>query len=289
MGGLENPKRRNPQSICPRSQVLRIITKFLDWLLILPPIDHLAQEYSIWIQEETDFVNEANNIRNANSKNDFVPIIPSLIPTNINLPELYGVHISSDGQNQLLRMEYIQGQTLNSIRQDTALDMESRREIINQCLRGFFSQFLIYGFVQADPHISNLIWNSKIQRLTFVDWGLAREFSSIQGLNLLRMFRGFLTGKRNLCFDGLFGLLKLTDEMFVTITPSLDIMFADISKMTLVDSNLPYRELGSRFLTTLLDILLKHKIKINTQSSSIFKAMACVYYSLSRLFNCQYA
>jgi hypothetical protein len=96
----------------------------------------------------------------------------------------------------------------------------------------------------------------------------------------------------NLCFDGLFGLLRISDEIIAKVTPSLDIMFKDISKMVSGNSNLPYRELGSRFLTTLLEILLKHKIKINSESSAIFKAMAttdavyttvCPDYSISNM------
>ena len=269
---------------------LRLITKTLDLTKLLPPIDNLAQEYQVWLKEETDFRNEANNIKIASTKNNFKPLIPTKIPLIINSPQLFGVHISTDGSDQIIRMELIEGSTLNQLRLDDSFNMEDRRDIVNQALRGFFSQFLIYGFVHTDPHISNIIWNNTSKKLYFVDFGLVRQFSSINGLHLLRMFRGFLTGNRNLCYDGLFGLMKIGVVAQQLIIPDLDRMFQQINQNHINNPALVYRETGSLFLTSLIGIIQRHKIKISTDSSAIFKAMAttdAVYTTVCPEYNIQ--
>jgi ubiquinone biosynthesis protein len=253
---------------------LRRFTKILDWTKLLPPIDHLAEEYQGWIAEETDFPNEANNLKKARSQSSFVPLIATKLPNAIFAPECYGVYISSDQKNQLIRMELVQGRNLNSIQNDINIPNEERREIINQALRGFMAQFLIYGFTQADPHISNLMWQKEEKKLYFVDWGLARDFSPIQGLSLLRMFRGFILGNRNLCYDGLFALLNSTEEEKRKLVPDLDIALGQVIAKININDSLAYRELGSTFLTGILSAILKHKIKIDAKPSAIFKAMA---------------
>lgn len=252
---------------------LRIITRFLDFTRLLPPIDHLAQEYEVWLKEETDFENEGRNLEKASLQCDFVPIIPTKVIPIINSPKLFGCHKSLDGVDQLLRMEFIDGLTLNKI---LALDYTNaaKKEILDECLTALFVQFLIYGFCHADPHISNLIWVEKEKKLYFVDFGLARDFSSVSGLHLIRMFRGFLIGKKDLCYSGLFGLLSLSPESEFEIIPELNSMFEGIQGKHKINIDSPYLESGSTFLVTLMNIVRKHKLKIRTESSAMFKAFA---------------
>ena len=253
---------------------LRRVIRIIDWFRVLPPLGHLVNEYESWLEEETDFKREYNNLKKASEKNNFKSILQTNIPAQIYAPKPYGVHVADDGKNQLLRMELIQGLNLNSIRTDEQVSTETRKEIVIQALRGFMSQFLLYGFCQADPHISNLIWSDKENKLYFVDWGLAKNFSSIQGLYLLRMFRGFVIGDRNLCYDGLFNLIQLTDNQIQLILPDIDICFDEVLHNLRSESEIKYRKIGTIFLTGILKVILKYKIKINTQSSAIFKAMA---------------
>jgi ubiquinone biosynthesis protein len=250
---------------------LQFFVRLFDGLGILPKLQEIFIEFKTWLlDQELDFLKEVANLEKAAKPLSFRPFFDTNLPMQTHVPKVYPQFSTS----KVLIMEFIDGRTLSSIATKQDLTMLERKEIVISALREFLSQFVLGNFFQADPHLSNLILDNRTKQIYFLDWGLVGTFSNFQALSLLRMYRGFVFRNSNVCWDGVTSLMQMSDHDKRRIKKEFKQLFYKFNADTAFALDRPYREVGSEFLTTLMRMLIAHRIDIPSEASLAFKTMA---------------
>ncbi|GAB4149141.1 MAG: hypothetical protein OHK0017_12670 [Patescibacteria group bacterium] len=249
---------------------LQSFVKIIDFLHVLPPLQDIFEEFKSWmLDQELHFLKEAQNLARAAKPSSFSPVFDTNIPMQNLIPKVYPKYCT----DRVLVMQFMKGRTLSNIAKIQDLPLPERKQIVIQALRSFMKQFVVDGFFQADPHLSNLIQTEKGE-LFFIDWGLVSEFSNQNAIHLLRMYRGFIFKDANLCWDGVTRLMKMSEVDKRKITPFFKRIFAKFASDSRFMLDRPYREAGAEFLIALMHVIVKYKIYIPAEASLAFKTMA---------------
>ncbi|MBI2558557.1 AarF/ABC1/UbiB kinase family protein [Candidatus Woesearchaeota archaeon] len=202
----------------------------------------IVNEFKEWTERELDFRLEARNAGRfyQNFRGS----------RTVRIPKVYD-DLSTE---RVLTLEFIEGTELHNIS-----EIKKRKLDFNKIMKnGFdavFTQVFVHGIFHADPHPGNIIIMGD-NSIAFVDFGIVGYFDE---------------KLKNKCVDLLYGIVEQNEELVVSTLTSMgmengtdyDQLNADIGFIIQRLQGSQIKDIKiSRVLEEILDIALKHKLKV---------------------------
>ena len=163
----------------------------------------LDQYIRLW-REECDYAQEA---RHQARYTALFAALPEAARADYDVPELIPT-LCRDG---LLVQRFVSGLTLDLCA--SQVDQALRDRVATLLLRLKLTELFRWGFLNADPHAGNFLYNSRTGRLGVIDFGCCRELTPEQVQSVRRCFEALMTDDRA-AFDAWLlaeGVVRTTD------------------------------------------------------------------------------
>ena len=121
-------------------------------------LSDIADEVGEGVFKELDYVSEARNADEFNAKHAWLGFVRA--------PRWYPEYTGPSGSARVLTTEWIEG------RQISELPQEKRLVMAQMAVEACVAQLCYTGFVHADPHEGNLLFDERDGSLVFLDFGL---------------------------------------------------------------------------------------------------------------------
>ena len=236
--------------------VASFLDKHVETIAVLNPVG-VVEEFSKTIKIEQDFTHEARNMERF--ANQFRGNRTILVPA---------VHRELSTE-KVLTMEYIRGYAIddpNALRKH-GIDPVKLADRMSKLI---YQQMFKFGFFHADPHPGNMT-ALKGDVIALYDYGMMGKLTQSFREKIASMIMG-LSEKDNRQVTR--SLLGMSDENFVENTEALE---NDVEAFTEEHINGPLKDLriGS-ILNRLLDVLMKHKLRMKAEFYLGIKALSQV-------------
>ncbi len=221
------------------------------------------EHLSTSLHRELDFRGEAQNMVRMAAVIERYP--------RLAVPDVYGDYSTS----RLLIMHDVGGAPVSSVPEGPV-----RTQVARQLLESFYKQIMVDGFVHADPHPGNLMWQPEEERLYLLDLGMIAEVNAEmreQMMLLLMAFWqedvGFLTDV-SLMLSGAIDRSDLDVDAFQAEIGELMVRYRGASLKDI--------QLGP-VLQEMTEISLRHGVPLPASLALIGKSMAQMQLAAAQL------
>ena len=223
----------------------------------------IIEEFDRAVHEELDFENEARNaraMREAAAGRDYVVI-----------PRVHDALSSS----RVLTLDYVEGTKLNDVTAEGGFDCEKLARTI---IEASFRQLFVDGLFHGDPHPGNILVLPG-ERIALLDFGLVGRLSRVQQEALVTLIVAVALRDPD-------SVARLLNKLGA---PDSRVPFAefraDISGMLGNYLGLKLDEIQtSSLLRDLLDLAVRHKVKVPKEYAVLAKASMTVEGVIRRLY-----
>lgn len=224
-------------------------------------VDEIVREFDRAISQEIDFLNEARNLQRFTTQCANQP--------RIVIPEV----ISALSNRRVLTLEFLDGQRITH----TEAGSEEAEHIVDALMNTAYEQVFVHGLFHADPHPGNL-FVLEGHRLAMLDFGLVGQLSRSQQDDLVALVLTIVNGDID-------GIARTVLRMGVPLARvNLAEFKREIAGMRERYFNKHLDEIDvSAFSMDLMDLALRHRIKINSEYSLLAKATVTLEGVLRRL------
>ena len=153
-------------------KVLNMVPEHLD-------LDSLLEEAKLQLHQEADYQQEAAYLQK------FSDLLAD--DSGFRVPHVY----SSRTTDEVLCMEYLEGQPIESLMQASA---EARNEAAEKLLRLAFRELLDWGLVQTDPNFANYQVDHETGAILLFDFGASRHYDEERRQAFLRLIKATVDG-----------------------------------------------------------------------------------------------
>jgi len=202
----------------------------------------IVKEFGDWTEKELDFRLEARN-----AKRFYINFKGS---KTVHIPKIYD-DLTSD---KVLTMEFIEGIELHNLKEIKRKRINFR-QVIKNGFEAIMTQVFVHGIFHADPHPGNIIVR-KDNSVAFVDFGIVGYFDDRLKSKCIDMLYGIVEQDEELIMDTLVGMGLEADADFEQIKSDIGLIIQPLQNTSIKDIKI------SKVIEELLDIGLKHKIKI---------------------------
>lgn len=228
----------------------------------------IVVEFQKTIRKELKFRDEGRNcIRFRRLFQDF---------EGVHIPRLYNEYTT----DRLLVMERIRGVRIDDLEGITAMGLD-RKRIAQTGVNAYFKSVLEDGFFHADPHPGNLLVMAN-GCIGFMDFGMCGTVTEELKAILVNIFLAFITRDFDLLID------QHVEMGFIPEDVDIDCYRRDF-KEDLADfmeplHGRPLNEINfAEYLGAVLQVIIKHKMKIPADLLLIHKAMLLIQSAGTRL------
>jgi ubiquinone biosynthesis protein len=187
---------KSGQKVCVKVQRANILEKILlditimktfvyclSWTrvfrkLIPTPMSNFINSFKFQLLQECNFIIEANNIKLLRKKCEYDE------DDIFYFPELYENMITP----RVMTMEFIEGVSVKNHKAIEAMGMD-RDELCQKIMKGFFKQYLKYGFFHADPHPGNILIKENY-KVCLLDFGIMGRIDQRDMISIMEVFKG---------------------------------------------------------------------------------------------------
>lgn len=224
-------------------------------------IGEIVREFDRAISQEIDFLNEARNLQRFTTQCANQP--------RIVIPEV----ITALSNRRVLTLEFLDGERITH----TEAGSEEAEHIVEALMNTAYEQVFVHGLFHADPHPGNL-FVLEGPRLAMLDFGLVGQLSRSQQDDLVALVLTIVNGDID-------GIARTVLRMGVPLTRvNLAEFKREIASMRERYFNKHLDEIDvSAFSMDLMDLALRHRIKINSEYSLLAKATVTLEGVLRRL------
>ncbi len=202
----------------------------------------IVKEFRDWTEKELDFRLEARN-----AKRFYINFKGS---KTVHIPKIYD-DLTSD---KVLTMEFIEGVELHNLK-----EIKRKRinfgQVIKNGFEAIMTQVFVHGIFHADPHPGNIIVRND-NSVAFVDFGIVGYFDDRLKSKCIDMLYGIVEQDEELVMDTLVGMGLEADADFEQLKSDIGLIIQPLQNTSIKDIKI------SKVIEELLDIGLKHKIKI---------------------------
>ena len=203
----------------------------------------IINEFKEWTKKELDFRIEARNAKRfyQNFKGS----------KTVYIPKVYD-ELTSE---RVLTLEYIDGIELHNLKavQKEKIDFN---KIIKNGFEAIMTQVFVHGIFHADPHPGNLIIR-KNNSIAFVDFGIVGYFDERLKNKSIDLLYGIVSQDEELVMDTLVSMGLESDSIdYEELKADIGFIIQPLQHSSIKDIKI------SRVLEDVLDIALKHKLKV---------------------------
>ena len=140
-------------------QILKNLVKLHAYFMNMEGLDHTYNQVEQMVQEELDYVKEANAMQ---SISDNLKEVPDL---RIVIPKIYPAYSTS----KVLTMDYCEGANLGHLENLKAWNLDAE-DVATRLIKLYCKMIIKDGFYHADPHPGNILVNSSGE-IILLDFG----------------------------------------------------------------------------------------------------------------------
>lgn len=261
-------------------RLIRIVAVVADFLSPLTriPLSELAREFGTWVQEETDYEQEAQNLQDFyDKKTALLPLFQ--IPSKIRLPKLYKELCTPE----ILVMEFIEGITVSKLisyvqhhDESKIAELKAQGYDFNAISRTIsllvMKQYFIDGYFNADPHPANIIVTPE-QEIVFIDFGLVGRLDRKNRLAAFRFFRSLTLLEGETAYKALLILMDIEEDKGGKLHRAMMKMVKQLQQSRDA-GEVNYKDNSTQALFNLVRILYTSRIKIPPSTAKALRAMA---------------
>lgn len=202
-------------------------------------------EFKEWTEKELDFRIESRNAKRfyqnfKGSKTVYIPKVYDELTTE-----------------RVLTLEFIDGVELHKIHEIKKKNIDFNK-IIKNGFEAVFTQVFIHGVFHADPHPGNIIIMQN-NSIAFVDFGIVGYFDERLKNKCIDLLYGIVERDENIIMDTLVSMGMETDYIdYGQLKSDLSFIIQPLQQSSIKDVKV------SKVLEEVLDIALKHKLRIPT-------------------------
>jgi ubiquinone biosynthesis protein len=240
--------------------VARLIETHIPESRFLNPVG-IVVEFQKTIRKELNFREEGRNcIRFRRLFQDF---------EGVHIPLLYKEYTTE----RLLVMERINGVRIDDIEGITAMGVD-RKKVAQTGVDAYFKSVLEDGFFHADPHPGNLLVMPN-GNIGFMDFGMCGTVSDELKAILVNIFLAFITRDFDLLIDQHIEMGFIPED--IDIDAYRRDFKEDIADFIEPLQGIPLSEVNfAEYLGAVLQVIIKHKMKIPSDLLLIHKAMLLI-------------
>ncbi len=222
-----------------------LIEKYVEKIRKFKPVK-IVNEFKDWTEKELDFRLESRNAMRfaQNFKGS----------KTVHIPKVYD-DLTSE---KVLTLEFIEGVELHNIN-----EIKKKRFDFNQIIKNSFdavmTQVFVHGIFHADPHPGNIII-MKDNTIAFVDFGIVGYFDEKLKSRSVDLLYGIIEQDEEVIMDTLVRMGMESDTIdYEQLRADISFIIQPLQHSSIKDIKV------SRVLEEILDIALKHRLRVPAQ------------------------
>jgi ubiquinone biosynthesis protein len=178
----------------------------------------LIDEFAHWIEQELDFLHEAQNMENFRKRYKNHKIL--------RIPRVYKQYTTEN----MIVMEYADAISIGRLARSRTKVKRDIKDVLRDAFIISLEQVFVYGQFHADPHPGNILID-KEGRIVLIDFGIVGEFGPELRQQTLEMFYAVLTDEADMLVDILLDMsLDASKVNYTQLQRAVRLAIAELQK-----------------------------------------------------------